>query len=174
MKNRIIVLSLIGLFVALTATYGQTEMTLKASDITYMLEEEKLARDVYLALYNKWEHPTFKNISGSEQRHFEKMQELEIANKVSITMTDEANKTGVFQNKKLQKLYKELDKEGRRSLKSALRVGAKIEELDIKDLKEAIVHTDDAASKRVYENLLQASENHLRAFARYLENQGIE
>jgi hypothetical protein len=31
--------------------------------LTYMREEEKLARDVYLFLYDKWHSRIFKNIS---------------------------------------------------------------------------------------------------------------
>src|SRR5512145_2937306 len=35
--------------------------------LTYMREEEKVARDVYLFLYEKWGLRIFENISGSEQ-----------------------------------------------------------------------------------------------------------
>ncbi len=35
--------------------------------ILYMREEEKLARDVYLKLYEMWKLPIFKNIAESEQ-----------------------------------------------------------------------------------------------------------
>ena len=36
-----------------------------------MREEEKLARDVYLYMYNEWGLRIFNNIAVSEQRHFE-------------------------------------------------------------------------------------------------------
>ena len=37
--------------------------------LSYMREEEKLARDVYLALYEKWGIRTFLNIAKAEQQH---------------------------------------------------------------------------------------------------------
>jgi len=39
--------------------------------ISWMREEEKLARDVYLALYQKWNLRIFWNIAASEQRHMD-------------------------------------------------------------------------------------------------------
>jgi hypothetical protein len=36
-----------------------------------MREEEKLARDVYIALYEKWGLRTFLNIAESEQQHMD-------------------------------------------------------------------------------------------------------
>ena len=36
-----------------------------------MREEEKLARDVYLTLYDIWGTPAFNNIASSEQTHMD-------------------------------------------------------------------------------------------------------
>ena len=36
------------------------------ADLVYMREEEKLARDVYLAMFSKWGKTIFSNISKSE------------------------------------------------------------------------------------------------------------
>ena len=44
------------------------------NDMKYMLEEEKVARDVYEYLGNKWNLRIFQNIQQSEQRHFETME----------------------------------------------------------------------------------------------------
>lgn len=41
-----------------------------------MREEEKLARDVYLTLYNKWKLQIFKNIAESEQTHMDAVKYL--------------------------------------------------------------------------------------------------
>ena len=41
------------------------------TDLKYMRSEEKLARDLYAALYTKWKDPLFDNISQSEQRHMD-------------------------------------------------------------------------------------------------------
>ena len=44
--------------------------------LLYMREEEKLARDVYQALYAEWESPAFANIAVSEQQHMDSILAL--------------------------------------------------------------------------------------------------
>ena len=44
--------------------------------ILFMREEEKLARDVYLKLYDRWELPIFRNIANSEATHMEAIKTL--------------------------------------------------------------------------------------------------
>lgn len=46
------------------------------------------------------------------------------------------------------------------------RYGVELETGDIADLSAAVEDSDKAVIRRVYENLLAASENHLRAFER--------
>jgi hypothetical protein len=82
------------------------------------------------------------------------------------------NPIGVFQNSGLQSLYQNLISNGGSSLSSALRTGAAIEELDIRDLEKAAASTDNSDLKLVYQNLREASENHLRAFVRQLSSAG--
>ena len=57
---------------------------------------------------------------------------------------------------------------GTRSLEDAYRVGVRIEELDIADLKAALAQVTNARIRQVYENLLQGSQNHLAAFTALL------
>ncbi len=45
----------------------------------YMREEEKLAHDVYLALYAKWGAQVFNNIAQSETQHTEAVRSLILA-----------------------------------------------------------------------------------------------
>lgn len=42
----------------------------QATALRHMREEEKLARDVYQQLYEKWQLTVFKNIAASEETHF--------------------------------------------------------------------------------------------------------
>jgi hypothetical protein len=58
------------------------------------------------------------------------------------------------------------------SLSEALQVGVLIEEFDIKDLNQALTVTQQPQMRLIYQNLLRASHNHLRAFARNLERRG--
>lgn len=135
------------------------------NDMKYMLEEEKVARDVYEYLGDEWNLRIFLNIKQSEQRHFEMMENLLNTNNVDYQLSDER---GVFYNEDLQKMYDGLVDKGSKSKREALEVGKLIEETDIKDLEEAIDNTDDVYIKQVYSNLLRASQKHLQAFNRHL------
>ena len=135
--------------------------------ILYMREEEKLARDVYLALYEQWELPIFRNIANSEATHMEAVKTL--IDRYGLEDPARGQDLGVFTDETLQDLYDQLVEQGRRSLVDALRVGAAIEEIDILDLEERIAQTNRADIKLVYENLMKGSRNHLRAFVSTLE-----
>ena len=133
-----------------------------------MREEEKLAMDVYNALAQKWDVPVFGNIAASEKTHTEKIAELlaryDLADPVR---TDSV--PGVYSNTELTELYSALVSRGSESLEEALKVGADVERLDIKDLKELMAETDNEDISHVYSNLLAGSERHLKAFTRNVE-----
>jgi hypothetical protein len=139
--------------------------------VLYMREEEKLAHDAYLTLYEKWNLRIFDNIARSEQTHMDAIKTLID----TYGLEDPAlNETGVFTNSELQGLYYTLVDRGNNSLQDALEVGAAIEELDILDLKGYIAETDKVDLTVVYENLMKGSRNHLRAFVSTLERHGFE
>ncbi len=141
------------------------------TDLLFMREEEKLARDVYQTLYEKWGTKIFSNIAQSEQTHTETIRNLLEKYNVTDPVTDDT--VGVFQNEELQLLYSDLINKGLQSEVDALKVGATIEDLDIKDLGEAINRTNNADISLAYENLTRGSQNHLRAFTRQLESRGV-
>lgn len=142
------------------------------ADLLFMREEEKLARDVYLTLYNVWGMDIFNNIAASEQSHTDSIAGLLNAYGIADPVTD--NTVGVFVNAELQGLYNQLVATGSASLADALKVGAAIEEIDILDLYDAIARTDKANIQQVYSSLLAGSENHLRGFVSSLESQSGE
>jgi hypothetical protein len=137
--------------------------------LLYMREEEKLARDVYLTLYETWDLPVFQNIANSEQTHMDAVKTL--IDRYGLDDPVAGNDIGEFSDPTLQSLYDDLTASGQESLTAALRVGAAIEEIDIIDLEEYIAQTDEADIVRVYENLMRGSRNHLRAFVSTLERQ---
>lgn len=141
-----------------------------AETLLWMREEEKLARDVYINLYDKWKKPVFKRISRSEQRHFDA-----VGAKIELyRLSDPAQpELGRFSDPELQSMYDELMASGRSSYVQALTVGATIEDMDIRDLQAAIEATDIAALKTTYQNLLEGSKNHLRAFVELLQDLGV-
>lgn len=136
-----------------------------ATDLTYIIEEEKLAHDVYQAMYDKWGSRVFGNIKNSETAH----QNMVLAVMESRGLADpRTNKLGTFTNPDLQALYDKLILQGNQSQSEAYKVGVTVEEVDIADLKRmvAALSSTDSDIKDVYENLLHGSENHLRAFSR--------
>lgn len=135
----------------------------EASGLALMREEEKLARDVYAALYERWQVPIFEKIGRSEQKHMDATGRL-----VAYYGQPDpavAGKAGAFTSAKLQHLHDQFVARGSQSLEEALRVGAAIEEIDIIDLEERIAQTQQEPMQLVYGNLLRASHNHLRAFS---------
>jgi hypothetical protein len=136
--------------------------------LQYMREEEKLAHDVYITLYQQWGLPVFQNISQSEQTHTEAVKALLERYGVADPA---AEAVGTFSNPELQALYTDLVARGSISLVEALKVGVAIEELDILDLQERLAQTDHTDIQQVFNNLLQGSNNHLSAFNRTLSNQ---
>jgi hypothetical protein len=137
--------------------------------ILYMREEEKLARDVYLTLYETWGISIFQNIAKSESTHMDAVKTL--IERYDLVDPAQDKGVGVFDNATLQQLYDQLVAQGSQSLGDALRVGAAIEEIDILDLQAHIAETSQADIQSVYENLLAGSYNHLRSFASTLSRQ---
>ena len=151
------------------ATLGAVE----AHHLTYMREEEKLARDVYLFLFDEWGMNVFRNIAAAEQKHMDALKTLLDKYGLPDPILGEGgltNPEGVFTDPHLQDLYDQLTTDGSQSLLAALKVGGFIEEVDIDDLVIAMAATEKADLSRVYGNLMSGSENHLRAFAGLIES----
>lgn len=135
----------------------------EATDLIFLREEEKLARDVYLALYDVWGTQIFLNISGSEQRHMNSVADLLI--KYGLEDPVGNNHPGVFTNDMINLLYDELVAKGSSSLQDALEVGVIIELMDIHDIEvEMLPDATQTDVRRVLTNLLAGSYNHLDAF----------
>jgi hypothetical protein len=130
--------------------------------LTYMREEEKLARDVYLSLGSTWNIPIFSNIAQSEQVHMDSVKTL--LDRYGLSDPAAGKAQGEFTDPVLQKLHDDLIAQGSLSGAEALRVGVFIEETDISDLNKAIAATTHNDIRTVYNNLLQGSMNHLSAF----------
>jgi hypothetical protein len=138
----------------------------ETAGLVRMREEEKLARDVYLALYATWGKRVFSNIIESEQRHMDAVKSLLDRYQLKDPVADLG--VGVFATPAFQDLHDSLVADGIGSLAAALEVGVKIEEMDIEDL-ELLLATDNPDIKRVYSNLLRASQLHLKTFQTQLQ-----
>ena len=141
------------------------------ADLCLMREEEKIARDVYLNLFERWQLPPFGNISGSEQVHMDAM--LALLEKHGLPDPAHGLETGRFRNPELQELYAQLLAQGSSSMEDAIQVGLLIEELDIADLRAALSRTDRPEILAIYADLERGSRNHLRAFYRWMQRLDI-
>ena len=137
------------------------------TDLTFMREEEKLARDTYLTLYALWELPVFSSIASSEQMHMDAL--LKLLKKYKLPDPAANTEIGEFTNTDLQTLYNTLLAKGELSSLDALKVGGIIEEKDMRDIKDAIVRSQKSDIDATYESLLCGSRNHLRSFAKNIE-----
>jgi hypothetical protein len=138
--------------------------------LNYMREEEKLARDVYLAMYGLYNIPIFRNISKSEQHHMNQVLCL----LQHYNLPDPASPdTGVFNNSELQDLYDNLIEQGSVSLVEGLTAGATIEDKDIFDLENDMQNTANPAILHIFGRLSCASGNHIRSFSAWLTNKGV-
>lgn len=133
------------------------------ASLMFMVEEEKLAGDVYLKMLALYGLEIFDNILQSERKHVAAISKL--IEKYELDNPIIGNDPGVFVNEELQQLYDDLVETGSLSKKAAINVGVTIEETDMVDIQaylDSVVEREDI--HQVYTNLLNGSENHLAAF----------
>jgi hypothetical protein len=141
------------------------------SGLQALREEEKLARDVYLILADKWGLSTHENIAASEQTHMDR-----VATALDIYLLDDPvpyDNIGSYASIEVKDLYSELVDFGETSEVAALTVGATIEDLDIRDIGILRATTTDAYIHEVLDLLECGSQNHMRAFFGQLASKGV-
>ena len=155
------------------------------SALAFMWNEEKLAKDIYLALYKLYPNQTLYNIpTKSEATHQNMVQELLKKYDLNIFADDfsggyDANALasvaeGEFIIEDIKTLYDNLYSIGKNSEIDALKVGCMVEVTDINDLNERLEianGNDDMTS--VFTNLRDGSYNHYWAFDSALKTLGV-
>ncbi len=136
------------------------------SEVLFMANDEKLAHDVYVALADVYDVPVFERIAWAETQHQTAVNH--IMENYEIAGSPFEMDAGAFADTEFQALYDDLVAKGSESLEAAYGVGVQIEELDIADLKSAMVGLEEAAPDvyHVFSNLLRGSERHLTSFQR--------
>ena len=138
--------------------------------LVFMREEEKLARDVYLYFYQEYNLRVFSNIANAESTHMNAIKLLLDKYELEDPVVDDA--MGKFQNQELTDLYVSLTNSGDTGLLEALKVGATIEDLDIRDLMKYSESIESEDVLLVYNNLTRGSRNHMRAYYRQITRNG--
>jgi hypothetical protein len=141
----------------------------QVEQLVRMREEEKLAHDVYVTLAKSSGLQIFNKIANSESQHMRAVEQL-ASRYSSVAAT--SLPVGSFSDPQLQALYNSLVAIGSKSSIAAATVGAKIEEMDIRDLQTLLSQNPPQDISKVLEHLQRASEQHLRAFTTELKQLG--
>ena len=154
---------IVGSFLSMPAEAVTLNSTQKLK-LQYLIEEEKLARDIYTFLAANVTTQKFSNISKSEQTHMDQIANLLATYKVSNPTSGEA--PGVFKNKTLAQLYSDLIYQGKTSTVAAFGVGVTVEKMDLSDLKSIRLIFTQSDALAALDLLAKGSQNHLAAFTR--------
>jgi len=138
------------------------------TDLLFLIEEEKMARDVYLFSGTLYNQNIFQNIPESEQIHMDRIKSL--LEKYNLEDPTEGMAQGEFINTDIQALYDDLTNSSSESLMGALIAGATIEDLDIADLMSLKQNTEKEDLISAYDFLLCGSKNHMRGFMNQISN----
>ena len=169
MKVLRILITLAAAALAVSTAQAQTYSADALADLRFMIEEEKLAGDVYRVFNGLY--PTirpFQNIPNSEATHYNAL--VGQANLIGLNVSDLTSlSAGHYLSTDLQSLYGSFVAYGRTSSFAALTVGKNIELKDIDDLNLAMSRIPTSSSLyTVYGNLRNGSYNHLNAFNNWL------
>ncbi len=167
------------------------------NSLAYMGNEERLAHDVYLNLYNFHKDvngadiPQLYNIATrSETQHIAIVQNLVKSYEIDISQLSEVDEnvvnenglssenmiSGVYDIQKIQDLYDMLYAKGVSSRQDALEVGCMVEVTDIDDLDRYIQEAQASGASDIqasFETLREGSYSHYWAFDAGLKSMGI-
>lgn len=135
-----------------------------AAQLAYLIQEEKLAHDIYVLAASKYGVNVFENISKSETTHQTAIGSLLAGYSLADPTVGLA--PGAFLDPSVQKLYDELALRVNSSQQQAVEVGVLIEKTDIADLQKVVNATPSEEVTPVLERLIAASQRHLQAFER--------
>lgn len=146
------------------AVPGAKVSTQVAEELAFMVQEEKLARDVYALAKSRYSDRVFANIYNSETRHMAELRVL--LDRYHLTDPTAGVAAGKFSDDGLQALYNKLAAQVRKSRDDAVKAGIAVETRDIADLEDALKLTAPSDVTTVLKNLLAGSQRHLAAFQR--------
>ncbi len=155
--------------------------------IAYMWNDEKMAHDLYLALYDIFPNKTLYNIATKAETTHKSIVE-NLAKTYDINITNYQNGYGEHYSQEdldkygageffipaVQQTYDTLYNQGSKSEIDALKVGCMVEVVDVDDLDKYLdVVKDKPDITSAFENLRSGSYNHYWAFDTALKNLGV-
>lgn len=130
--------------------------------LIYMVEEEKLAMDVYDYFFNMYGLQIFDRISDSEIKHVAAVSKFFVKYDLENPILDKD--PGEFVNADLQQTYYDLIEMGSVSRNHAIEAAILIEEQDIIDINQYLTVVVAKDLVQAYNHLLLGSEKHLFSF----------
>lgn len=174
MKKRLIAGAAVALGLGLAPAAAAQEQlsTAEVATLSRMRDEERMARDLYQAFIDAYGSVRpFSNIVYSEQRHYDAIGTM--LDRFGVDDPSAGLPAGTYADAEIQALYDSWLAQGSASLKDAYAVGVELETADIADLEDAIDESGNASLDATYQNLLDASRNHLSAFQRASSGGGM-
>ncbi len=176
--------------------YSVSTFTQDVKDaLAYMGNEERLAYDVYMNLYNYHlqNGDTIRQLQNiaqrSENKHIAIVQDIvrrynlgasdvtNVENPIADnTITQDKMQMGKYDIPAIQELYDTLYEKGIKSKQDALEVGCMVEVTDVDDLDRWITKAKESNATDVlagFDILVRGSYNHYWAFDKGLKNMGI-
>ncbi len=148
------------------AVEGATLTRKIRKQLKYLVEEEKLAGDIYDLAQSLYGDRVFANISRAEDNHADQVRLL--LDRYDVNDPSATREAGEFRDRDLQRLYDRLAARVVKSREKAVKAAILIEKTDIADLKQLLRNDLPADAEQVAENLLAGSQRHLVAFRRQL------
>lgn len=128
--------------------------------VLFQIEEERMARELYVALGEKWGARQFRRIPQAERRHEDMLRALAARADLAVPAAVPAK----FASSVIQQRYDTLLARGLVSETEALAVGAVVERQDIADLQALRPQVAGTDLAPLVDALEAASERHLAAF----------
>lgn len=169
MKKILLLSMLINIAFALSAqSLIGNKVKSKEAVLVYLVEQEKLARDVYSTLDTFWVTDVFNRLAHQELQHIGKLST--VAAELAIYVPNHFNEypLGQFNNPEFRILYKEILENANFSLEDAYRVCANLEERKMMDLKAALKEPNFEMENLTYKSLLLGSEENFKIFVQAL------
>jgi hypothetical protein len=141
--------------------------------IQYMYNEEGLAYDIYLSLYQIYPLQQLQNIAlNSESKHQEAVNQLAIKYALNLVPSS----AGIYEVEAIDELYDTLYQKGVDSEQDALEVGCMVEVVDIDDLNTFISQAQASNAPDVvaiFDYLRKGSYKHYWEFDSALKSRGV-
>ena len=145
-----------------------SQLKSKEAIVLYLIEQEKLAHDLYRVLDTMWVTDVFNRVSNEELQHMAKLSAVACEFMIDVPVHFNEYPEGQFVDGRLRRLYTDLLLSANFSLEEAYLACANLEERKILDLKAALKQPNFDIETLTYKALLIGAEDNLKLFIRAL------